>query len=61
MNETMTVREVAGIWNISERRVMVLCKEGKIHGARKEGRSWVIPANAKKPEDSRYKKSYHVI
>lgn len=60
MNETMTVREVAGLWNISERRVMVLCKEGKIYGARKEGRSWVIPANAKKPEDSRYKKSQSV-
>ena len=57
MDETMTVREAANLWDISERRVMVLCKEGKIHGAKKEGRYWAIPADAKKPEDLRYKKN----
>lgn len=54
---TMTVKEAAKLWDISERRVMVLCKEGKIQGAQKKGRSWAIPANAQKPADARYKKS----
>ena len=57
MNNTMTVKEAAKVWDISERRVMILCKEGKIDGATKKGRSWVIPANAQKPADARYKKS----
>ncbi len=60
MNTTMTVKEAAKLWDISERRVMILCKEGKIYGATKNGRSWVIPANAQKPADARYKKSQPV-
>ena len=56
----MTVKEAAKLWDISERRVMILCKEGKIDGATKKGRSWVIPANAQKPADARYKKSQPV-
>ena len=57
MNATMTVKEAAKLWDISERRVMILCKEGKIDGVTKKRRSWVIPANAQKPADARYKKS----
>ena len=60
MNATMTVKEAAKLWDISERRVMILCKEGKIDGVTKKGRSWVIPANAQKPADARYKKSQPV-
>ena len=53
MRETMFVRDAAMQWDITERRVSELCKEGKIEGAVKQGRSWVIPADAKKPEDRR--------
>lgn len=53
MAETMFVRDAAMQWDITERRVSELCKEGKIEGAVKQGRSWVIPADAKKPEDRR--------
>ena len=53
MRETMFVRDAATQWDITERRVSELCKEGKIEGAVKQGRSWVIPADAKKPEDRR--------
>ena len=60
MNNIMTVKEAAKLWDISERRVMVLCKEGKIDGVTKKGRSWAIPANAEKPADARYKKSQPV-
>lgn len=53
MKYTMTVKEAAGIWHISERRVAYLCKEGRIDGAEKKGRSWEIPADAEKPADNR--------
>lgn len=50
---TITVKEAADIWGLSERRVAILCKEGRVAGARKEGRFWVIPENAEKPADNR--------
>ena len=51
----LTVKEVAEKWGISDRRVRILCSEGKIPGAYQEGRGWKIPVDAKKPADSRYK------
>ncbi|MDU1177423.1 MAG: Fic family protein [Peptoniphilus harei] len=47
------VKEIARLWNISERRVRVLCSEGRIEGAFKEGNIWRIPENAIKPSDKR--------
>jgi hypothetical protein len=55
MGDTMTVKESAILWGITERRVTVLCKEGRIEGACKKGHRWVIPADAEKPIDSRIK------
>lgn len=51
----MTVKEAAAKWGISDRRVRVLCAEGKISGAYREGRAWKIPNHAIKPPDGRYK------
>ncbi|MCD8382795.1 MAG: Fic family protein [Clostridiales bacterium] len=50
----MTTKEAAEKWGISDRRVRVLCTEGKIPGAYQEGRGWKIPADAEKPADGRY-------
>lgn len=47
------VKEIARLWNISERRVRVLCQEGRVEGAFKEGNIWKIPENAIKPSDKR--------
>ncbi len=55
MRNTITVKEAAKRWGITERRVTVLCKEGRIEGAYKKSRCWVIPAEAEKPVDSRVK------
>lgn len=55
MAKTMSVHEAAALWNLTDRRVSSLCKEGKIKGAKKDGRSWLIPANAKRPADNRIK------
>lgn len=57
----MTVKEAAKKWNISDRRVRILCAEGKISGVTREGRSWMIPTDAKKPEDGRYKTSENLL
>lgn len=51
----MTVKEAALKWAITDRRVRVLCSEGKIAGAYQDGRAWKIPIDAKKPIDGRYK------
>lgn len=51
----ITVKQMAKKWSISSRRVRVLCQEGKIPGAYKEGREWKIPFDAVKPTDGRYK------
>ena len=47
--------EAAELWNISLHRVQELCKTGRIEGVTKFGRSWMIPADAKKPVDTRCK------
>lgn len=57
----MTVKQAAEKWGISDRRVRILCSEGKIPGVTREGRSWKIPADAKKPEDGRYKTAESLI
>ena len=51
----MTVKQASEKWGISDRRIRVLCSEGKISGAYREGRAWKIPMDAKKPADGRYK------
>ena len=40
-------------WKMTERRVTMLCRDGKISGAKKEGKYWFIPGTAKRPEDGR--------
>ena len=50
-----TVKQASEKWGISDRRIRVLCSEGKIPGAYREGRGWKIPVDAKKPADGRYK------
>ena len=53
MHKTMLVKEASKLWGLTERRIAGLCKNGDIKGARKAGRSWLIPADAQKPVDKR--------
>ena len=39
-------------WNISQRRVQILCSEGRISGVFKLGEAWAIPDETKKPKDT---------
>ncbi|MDD4689400.1 MAG: Fic family protein [Eubacteriales bacterium] len=57
----ITVKEAAEKWGISDRRIRILCAEGKIPGAYQEGRGWKIPTDAKKPIDGRIKKTENLI
>lgn len=53
--EYCKVGEIAAQWGISERRLQTLCAEGKIEGAVRFGRAWMIPKGAAKPLDGRTK------
>ena len=51
----ITASQVAQKWGISQRRVQILCAEGRIDGVFKLGEAWAIPEDATKPYDSRVK------
>lgn len=51
----MTASQIALKWGVSQRRVQILCAEGRIEGAFKLGEAWAIPADIQKPADKRYK------
>ena len=53
--EYMRIDEIAKKWGIGVRRVQLLCAGGKIEGAVRFGRDWMIPKDAKKPADGRTK------
>lgn len=49
----ISAKEAADKWNISQRRVSVLCAENRIDGAMMVGNMWIIPSSAQKPADKR--------
>ncbi len=53
--EYLTAAQTAEKWNISRRRVSKLCSERRIEGAKLMGNVWLVPEDAKKPEDMRLK------
>ena len=60
----ISAKEAAEKWNISQRRVAILCSEERIVGAMMVGNMWIIPSNAERPVDKRtvrYEKSKAII
>lgn len=55
MFEYMTVQEAAKLWEISERRIQILCEERRIDGVVRLSRVWLIPKGTNKPADGRTK------
>ena len=51
--EFITASQAAEKWNISRRRVQILCTEGRIPGVLKLGDVWAIPKDSDKPNDNR--------
>ena len=57
----LSAAEVAKKWNMSERRVRILCVTKRIPGAFQSGRQWQIPVDAVRPGDNRLKKAESLI
>lgn len=57
MIQFMSAREAAEKWNISQRRVSILCSASRIPDVAMLGNMWIIPRNAEKPVDARMKRN----
>lgn len=57
MLQYITAREAAEKWNISQRRVSILCAENRIPNVAMLGNMWIIPRDAEKPSDARKNKT----
>ena len=44
----ISAKEAAEKWEISQRRVAILCSENRIDGAMMVGNMWIIPSTAQK-------------
>jgi len=53
--EYVTPKDKAAEWGITQRRVEILCDNGRVSGAYRLGRVWAIPKDAEKPMDGRTK------
>ena len=49
MMEYFTVQQTAIKWGVSDRMVRYYCTSGLVPGARQEGKSWMVPVSATKP------------
>ena len=59
MKGYMSARAASYKWGVSERRVHKLCRQGRVPGLERFGRSWAIPDNAIKPIDPRKEKGFY--
>lgn len=50
MKKYLTSNEISMIWKVSERSVRDYCSKGRVIGAYLEGKTWMIPEDASKPE-----------
>ena len=55
------VKEASAKWGITDRRIRLLCAEGRIDGAIKLGWSWTIPADTPKPRDGRVLRKFKTM
>lgn len=60
MEKRVGVDEIAKIWGVSRRRVLQLCKAGKVYAAKIVDGKWSIPSYAEKPVDGRRYRNIYV-
>lgn len=58
--EYLTTIELSQKWMISSRRIGALCSEGRLEGAIKKGKTWLIPSDVMKPKDERIKTGKYI-
>ena len=51
----MTLKEASEKWGVTTRQINYLCAGGRIPGAVKMATIWLIPKDAEKPADRRFK------
>ncbi len=56
----LTTIELSQKWEISSRRIGALCSEGRLEGAIKKGKTWLIPSDVMKPKDERIKTGKYI-
>jgi hypothetical protein len=49
----MNVKTAADLWGLTERRVRILCSDGRVDGVIRNGWAWNIPVGTEKPQDGR--------
>ena len=54
----ISVKQASQNWGVSERRVQKLCNDGRIKGAIKFGRVWMIPSHAVLPKQNKNEKPH---
>ena len=59
--EYTSIEDMARAWNMTARNLQILCKSGKIDGATRFGRAWMIPKDAAKPLDKRTRAAREAI
>lgn len=55
-----SVTQTAQRWGISTRRIQILCGQGRVPGAIRVGKFWVIPDDEPKPADARIKSGKYI-
>ncbi|WP_205607853.1 helix-turn-helix domain-containing protein [Clostridium sporogenes] len=53
----ITTKEAAKNWGITDRMVVYYCSAERIKEAKKMGNTWLVPVDAEKPADGRYRSS----
>ena len=53
----MSPRQASEKWGITDRQIQSLCSQGKVEGATRLGREWLIPKDAPRPLDGRTKEA----
>lgn len=53
--EFLTTKQASELWGITARRIAILCEQGRICGAVKAGKTWLLPPDSQKPSDARFK------
>lgn len=53
--EYLSIHDISKKWHMKERKVTAFCRENRIAGARKVGKTWLIPSDALAPLDKRTK------
>lgn len=60
MVKFISTTEAGKRWGLSNRRVAILCAEGRIPNAQKIGNTWMLPEDSEKPGDARIKSGKYI-